>query len=108
MIHKNTYTDKLIGLTLCGVSVLIVVLAAIGAYHLCCVPGRSEKITVLEQQVDVWKHRSAELEKYIEKQRTAFRYENLFMLAADSNDLLDFSELEEYLCEKRGLCKAVE
>ncbi len=77
-----------------------------GIYHtLFNIPRKNAEIKELLQQVEILKIHESQLQKKIEQQRLAFRFENLFMLAADQNDLLDFSKLEEYLCEKRGLCK---
>ena len=58
------------------------------------------KMVMLETQVD-------SLHAAVEQYRIAMRFENLFFLTADQNDLLDFSMLEELLCEKRGLCQEV-
>lgn len=105
MIHKNAGWEILIGPVLIILSVIVVVLAIAGGYHI--IWGRhdtSAEIYSLNQRVEVLQVALKEKDEYIEKQNTAMRFENLFLLAADQNDLLDFSELEDYLCDKRGLC----
>ena len=67
-------------------------------------PTKRSEIYNLSQRIEILQVALKEKDEYIEKQNTAMRFENLFLLAADQNDLLDFSELEDYLCDKRGLC----
>ena len=61
-------------------------------------PAKRAEIAILQAE-------NVELQKSNNDLKTALRFENLFLLTANQNDLLDFTELEDYLCEKRGLCK---
>ena len=105
MIYQNTNWEKLIGMALVILSCVIMSLAIAGGYHI--VWGRhdtSAEIYTLNQRVEVLQVAVQEKDEFIKQQKTAFRFEQLFMLAADQNDLMDFDELEGYLCERRGIC----
>jgi len=106
VIHENDLKEKMILFTLFLLSAMLMFFVVSGIYYsFFGVPRKNAEIKELSQRIKILKIHESQLQKKIEQQRLAFRFENLFMLAADQNDLLDFSELEEYLCEKRGLCK---
>ena len=97
---------KWVGIFLMLMSCMVMFLAVTGGYHI--IWGRhdtSAEIYSLSQRNEALRAAVIEKDAYIEKQGTAMRFENLFLLAADQNDLMDFTMLEEMLCEKRGLCK---
>lgn len=106
MNYPNEQGWKLVGLACMLISALIMVFCIIGIYD--CfwnVPAKKAEIFSLTQQNELLQAAIIEKDKYIQHQKTAFRFENLFMLAADENDKMDFTMLEDMLCEKRGLCK---
>ena len=90
---------KLVGLTLMLLSAAIMVFCVIGIFD--CfwnVPAKKSTIYQLTQSNEL-------LQAENEKLKTGMRFENLWLLTADQNDMMDFTMLEETLCEKRGLCK---
>jgi len=68
-------------------------------------PHKKAEIRSLQAKTQVWQDRAIQAEAKIEDYKVAMKFENLFLLSADANDMMDFSMLEDMLCEKRGLCK---
>lgn len=99
MNYPNEQGWKLVGLALMILSALIMVFCIIGIYD--CfwnVPAKNGQIFQLSQSNELL---SAENQKL----KMGMRFENLWLLTADENDKMDFTMLEDMLCEKRGLCK---
>lgn len=98
MNYPNEQGWKLVGLALMILSALIMVFCIIGIYD--CfwnVPAKNGQIFKLSQNNEL-------LLAENQKLKMGMRFENLFTLFADPNQMIDFSELEKYICEKRGFC----
>jgi len=100
--------DKLI---LCGLLLTsIMVFFFIGVYDTFFnVPAKNAKIAGLTDQRDTWHARCKYLEKYIEdregKYRVAVKFDHLFMLAADPNQVMDFEAIEELIKDRKDCYK---
>ena len=68
-------------------------------------------IVVLTDQRDTWQCRAKELEEYIETRddqyRVATKFDNLFMMIADPNQVMDMEGLEQYIKDRKDFYKKV-
>ena len=65
------------------------------------VPDKKAEIELLQIRVDSYQ---AAVEKY----QSAMKFENLFMLVANPNAVMDFEELEGYIQDRKDFYKRVE
>jgi len=95
--------DKLI---LCG---LLLTSAVLFLEVVVVAHTKNAKIAGLTDQRDTWHARCKHLEKYIEdregKYRVAVKFDHLFMLAADPNQVMDFEVIEELIKERKNFYK---
>jgi len=89
---------KLVGFALMLLSAAIMVFSIIGVYDsFWHVPAKNAAIYQLSQKNEL-------LQAENRKMKIAMRFENLFTTFANPNQMIDFKELENYICEKRGFC----
>jgi len=93
-----------IGLFLCSAAIMI--FCAIGVYDVFWnVPAKRAVIAELTEQCNTWQGRAKELEKYIEvregQYRVATKFDELFILIADPNQVMDFEALDQYIKNKK-------
>jgi len=94
----------LIGLFLC--SAAIIIFCVIGVYDAFWnVPAKRATIAELTGERDLWQCQAKELERYIETReeqyQVAMKFENLFMLIADPNQVMKFEDLDQYIKNKK-------
>ena len=90
---------KLVGLALMALSAAIMIFCVIGIYdYFWNVPAKKSEIFRLSQNNEL-------LQSENDKLKMGMRFENLWLLTADANDMMDFTALEDMLCEKRGNCR---
>lgn len=98
----------LIGIAAIIMCVSILVFSVIGTYEVFWgIENRNVEIKEITQQLNAWKDRAKELEELNNKLKVTQNFENLFLLATDINGMLDMKEIENWLCERRGLCEDV-
>ena len=109
LIIKEIIKNRLIriGLLLCLAAIAF--FCVNGIYAFWNVPGKRAEIAELTTQCDVWRDRAKELEKYIEvredQYRVATKFDQLFMLVADPNQVMDMEGLEEYIETRKEFFK---
>lgn len=93
----------MIGLVLA--SVTIMVLAIIGGYHIFTAADKKAELEYQTQKAQAWEARAKELDKYVSEKeqqyRVAARFDNLFMMMADPDQVVDMDGVEEYIKSKR-------
>jgi len=94
------------------ISAAIMFFAVIGVYDaIWNVPAKVVEIAELTDSRDAWRARAKELDKYIETRegqyRVATKCDQLWMMVADPNQVMDFEGLEEYLKSKKAFFKRV-
>jgi len=99
-----------LGLILCLWAIIFFFL--IGVYAtFWSVPEKRAEIVVLTDQRDIWQCRAKELEEYIETRdgqyRVATKFDNLFMMIADPNQVMDMEGLEQYIKDRKDFYKKV-
>lgn len=106
---RPTTSDRVI-VVICMITAwLIIIFCVYGVWALFWgVPNKKVEIKQLKIERHILQDQIVTAVAKVEAYKTAMRFENLFLLTADHNNLMDFDVLEDYLCEKRGLCKAVE
>ena len=98
IIRENTTLEKavVIGVFLAVAAVLF--FAFVGVYQMAFgIPERAS----IEQRAEVGQARAMELEKVVEGYQSALKWENLFLIVADPNSVMDFTALEEYIQDRR-------
>lgn len=110
LIIKEIIKTRLVWLGLFLCSAAIMIFCVIGVYDAFWnVPGKRVEIAELTDQRDVWQARAKELDKYIETResqyRVATKFDNLFMLVADPNQVMDFEALDEYVKSRKEFFK---
>lgn len=106
-IIEPTFSDKAIVAGLFLVSIIIMIFFIYGVFAVCwSVPEKRVEIKHLQNRVGVWQARSVELEKAVEDYQVAMKFENLFLLAADSNQVMDFEALDQYIKDRKDFYKA--
>lgn len=89
----------------CLISAVIMIFCTAGIYNTFWgVPAKVERIAILEKQVEIWRYRSAELERYVERQKVAIHFDQFFMMIADPDQIINMADLEGYIEEKREFC----
>lgn len=88
-------------------SAAIMIFTVIGVYDAFWnVPAKCEKIAELTDERDLWQARAKELEKYVETRegqyRVATKFDNLFMLIAEPNQVMDFEALDGYIKSRKA------
>lgn len=86
-------------LLICGTVSIIVAFSIIGMISaFSTIPNRNKIITMLECRVET---RNKKINQY----KSAMKFENLFMLVASPNDVMDFEALEEYIQDRKDFYK---
>lgn len=106
MIIKEIIKDRLVllGLFLCSAAIMI--FCVIGVYDAFWnVPAKRATIAELTDQRNTWQCRVNELERYIdereEQYQVAMKFEDLFMLIANPNQVMKFEDLDQYIKNKK-------
>jgi len=98
LIRENTIGEKAVMAGLLLVGAAIAFFAFYGFYQMAWkVPERVS----IEGRAEAWEVRAMELEKVVTEYQSALKFENLFLLIANPNAVMDFGELEKIIQDKR-------
>jgi len=98
---------------------IIISFTGIGVYEAFWnVPAKNTEITELTNQLDVYKARVKELDKYVgiqnkniatqeDKYRVACKFDHLFMLIADPDQVISFEALDGYIKSRKAFFEPV-
>ena len=64
------------------------------------IPAKNDRIAILQAKAD----RAMELEVAVADYQRAMKFEKLFLMVADANQIMDFAELEHYIENKAVFC----
>ena len=106
IIPEKSRWDSLILIGVLVVSILIIVTCIYGLVaKTILMPKKKAEIQYLQSRVEVLQGRITEQDQAIENYQTALKFENLFFLVADPGQVMNFEDLEKYLCHKKEFFK---
>ena len=105
MIDEPTFAHKTFVFSVAGAALFITIMFFYGIVSLVILrPERNAEIAELQTQGDAWQARAKELEKAIEGYKVAMNFEQLFLLLADHDLIIEMGELENYIKNKAEFC----
>ena len=112
MIDEPTFAHKTFVFSVAGAALFITTMFFYGIVSLVILrPERNAEIAELQTQGDVWQARAKELDKYIETRegqyRVACKFDNLFMMIADPDQVINFEALDGYLKTRKEFFEPV-
>jgi len=99
---EETFMDKVIvsglfiGVALISIFFLYGMFAAFWS-----IPDKNAQIRHLQTKTDAYRAEADELKGEIERYQVAMKFENLFLLGASPNQIMDFERLEKYIKDKK-------
>jgi len=119
LIIKEMIRTKAWLIALCLCSACLIIFFVNGVY--CAfwnVPTKNIEITELTNQLDVYQARVKELDKYVgiqnkniatqeDKYRVACKFDHLFMLIADPDQVISFEALDGYIKSRKAFFEPV-
>lgn len=93
------------------VSWILVGLIVTGVYQIGWgIPDRLKQIEELTLKANTWESRAKELDTYVieqeRKYKVATKFDNLFLLIADPDQVIDFEALDKYIKDRKAFYEA--
>ena len=105
VLPKPSKSVPVIMLAMLICSCLILLFAIIGVYQAFFgVPGKKAEIQELQTISNIWQDRAVKAEATIEEYKVAMKLEDLFLLVADPQQIMDFEALDDYIKNKAEFC----
>jgi len=113
MIDEPTFAHKAFVFSVACAALFITIMFFYGIVSLTIIgPERNATISELQTQGDVWQARAKSLDKYIETRegqyRVACKFDNLFMMIADPDQVINFEALDGYIKTRKEFFEPVE